>query len=171
MSSYFKTHGGHCTRCDEPFGDNATAYMVLEHVVWAVGISGIAFTQRETVPVCDACVTEKELANATEDATCAGCGQRMKLSQYGRRMKLRYRQATCSNRCEQRERRKRDRLSLWSICAICKTTFRPKRRGDAKFCSSACRQRAYRSRSVSAAFSRSRLKEVTRVHVRRVHAH
>ena len=136
---YFK-HSGHCTRCDEPFGGNATAYMVREHVAWRVYEDRLAFTSPQTVSVCDACITEQELANATLDATCPGCGQRMKLNEH-------WRKATCSNRCEQRERRKKRYRAqkARNICTICLETFQPKR-GDAKFCSNACRQRAYRSR-------------------------
>ena len=33
-----------------------------------------------------------------------------------------------------------------SLCAVCGREFKPKRRGDAKTCSSACRQRLYRER-------------------------
>jgi hypothetical protein len=62
---YFK-HSGHCTRCDEPFGGNATAYMVREHVAWTVLSDRIALTHPQTVPVCDACVTARELANANQ---------------------------------------------------------------------------------------------------------
>jgi hypothetical protein len=138
MTVYFK-NAGHCTRCDEPFGGNATAYMVREDVAWTVLDGYTALTQQETVPVCDACVTAQELAKATIDATCVGCGQRMRLN-------IHWRKATCSNRCEQRERRKRYRAQVRNLCTICFKTFQPKR-GDAKFCSSACRQRAYRRRA------------------------
>jgi len=57
---YFK-QAGHCTRCREPFGHNATAYMVREKVAWRV-LSYVAFTQWETAPVCDACVCVSEHA-------------------------------------------------------------------------------------------------------------
>ena len=58
-----------------PFGDNATAYMVRELVVWTMW-GDFPCTQHETVPVCDACATVREAAEATVDATCKGCGHR-----------------------------------------------------------------------------------------------
>src|SRR6516165_9586712 len=89
---YFK-QAGHCTRCREPFGHNATAYMVREKVAWRV-LSYVAFTQWETAPVCDACVCVSEHAVLAHDTTCAGCGQRMRVGVIG------YTVATvCSNRC------------------------------------------------------------------------
>jgi hypothetical protein len=144
MRDFFVKNAGHCTRCGDPFGGNATAYMVREKVAWSFlgnddnGNPTSALTQTETVAVCDACVTAAELANATEDATCKGCGQRMKLNQY-------WRKSACSNRCEQRERRARRLAHRRRYCATCKMAFTPKR-ADARFCSNACRQRAYRTR-------------------------
>jgi hypothetical protein len=144
MGDFSIKNAGHCTRCGDPFGGNATAYMVREKVAWSFrGDDGndnptFAMTQRETVAVCDACVTATELANATEDATCKGCGQRMKLNPY-------WRKSTCSNRCEQRERRARRRAHRRQYCATCKMAFTGKR-ADARFCSNACRQEHYRMR-------------------------
>ena len=138
-SAYFK-NAGHCTRCETPFGGNATAYMVREYVVWSILNDDCALCQNETVAVCDACVTERELERATEDAICPGCGQRMKLNPA-------WPKTTCSNRCEQRDRRKRRRAlyALPAVCVVCKAEFWPER-ADAKFCSSAHRQKAYRRR-------------------------
>lgn len=137
--AYIK-NAGHCTRCGEPFGGNATAYMVTEYVVWSFLNEESGLCQHETVAVCDACVTEQELEKVTADAVCEGCGQRMKHHPY-------LPKSTCSNRCEQRARRKRRRAlnTLQAICTICKATFWPER-ADAKFCSSGCRQKAYRRR-------------------------
>jgi hypothetical protein len=160
---YFKK-SGYCTRCGEPFGGNATAYMVRELVVWAFrpmraeelysyrNAHGgdpddptVRLEQRETVPVCDACVTEAELADATIDATCGGCGQRMRLSQWPYPHWGVSRCRSCSDRCAQRARRRQRRAELRAVCAVCNETFSP-RRADARFCSDACRQKAYRQR-------------------------
>ena len=142
MTKHYFRQAGSCTRCEEAFGGNAAAYMVREKVVWTV-IGDMGLTQIETVPVCDACVTGPELENATDDAACAGCGQRLRLSAH-------WPKPVCSNRCEQRDRRKRRRARRPATrCSICEAFFVPKR-NDAKFCSNACRQRAYRQ-SASAA--------------------
>jgi hypothetical protein len=118
MGDYYIKLAGHCTRYGEPFGHNATAYMVRETVAWSfVGDYALALTQPETVAVCDACVTIKEQANATEDSTCKGCGQRMKLNPFLRR------RVVCSNRCEQRERRARCRGNKTRPCEVCGSKF------------------------------------------------
>jgi hypothetical protein len=149
-----KNHGpicfkksGHCTRCEAPFGGNATAYMVVEdNICW--GIDGnIAFTQREIVPVCDACVLPAEAAELTRDEICPGCKQRMRVGlrwRYGRHR----RGWVCSSRCRQRVRRVQRRLWRGAVCTGCGMMFNPKR-ADAKFCSPACRQNAYRKRAAA----------------------
>ncbi|OKO83156.1 hypothetical protein AC629_22920 [Bradyrhizobium sp. NAS80.1] len=82
-------------------------------------------------------MTPQEAAMATVDATCKGCGQRMRLNEaFGRKI------IACSDRCAQRERRQRHRQRSRAVC-ICGIRFVPKRR-DAKFCSAACKQKAYR---------------------------
>jgi hypothetical protein len=44
--SYYKL-AGHCTRCHEPFGGNATAFMVSESVIWQVlGTGGLPVCAR-----------------------------------------------------------------------------------------------------------------------------
>jgi hypothetical protein len=98
----------------------------------------VAFAQRETIPVCVACVTPHEEALATREITCAGCGQAMR---------SRFEVRTCSNRCYQRERRARRRARASPArCLVCGQSFQPKRRMNARYCSAACEQRAYRAR-------------------------
>jgi len=134
--AYFK-NAGHCTRCEEPFGGNATAYMVREYVVWSTIWGGqLNLCQYETIPVCDACLKPNEQERTTIDATCKGCEQRMRLSEL-------WPARVCSNRCAQRDRRKRRRMAARTRCSVCRTIFTQRRR-DAKFCSVACKQRAYR---------------------------
>src|SRR5207237_4355602 len=80
--AYFK-NAAHCTRCEEPFGGNATAYMVREYVVWSTIWGGqLNLCQYETIPVCDACLKPNEQERTTIDATCKGCEQRMRLSEF-----------------------------------------------------------------------------------------
>ena len=94
---FFK-RAGHCTRCKQPFGGNrATAYMVRETVAWCVYVGGLALTQEEMCPVCDACVTPSEEAKATHESVCKGCGQAMRSADTVR---------TCSNRCALRSVRR-----------------------------------------------------------------
>ena len=141
MTFYFR-RAGHCTRCEQIFGGNrTTAYMVRETVAWRVHLAeGFALTQREIAPVCDACLTPSEAAKATRESFCEGCGQAMRSA---------FALKTCSKRCAQRERRARRRRSrLKQPCLLCGVSFTPAR-GDAKFCSSACKQRSYRQRSAS----------------------
>jgi hypothetical protein len=155
-------NAGHCTRCEQPFGGNATAWMVLERVYWwfyhhdADGNPTHAFWERTTVPVCDACLTEREMEEATEQATCLGCGQRMRFATNRTIYMNRYSKplTVCSNRCAQRERRKRMRHHHSVVCSVCKAAFVSKR-ADAKFCCNACRQRDYRVRARSVLESQS----------------
>jgi hypothetical protein len=136
--TYFK-NAGHCTRCGEPFITDTSVYMVREEVAWAV-YGDTAFTQQETVPVCAGCATVKEQAHAVVSLECQGCRQRMLAYDSFQRIVI------CSDRCAQRLRRKLRRENREpQTCSICKLSFQPKR-SDARFCSNACRQWAYRLR-------------------------
>jgi hypothetical protein len=88
-------------------------------------------------PVCDSCVSPKEQDAAKKQAPCLGCGQRMMLPGHGK--------AICSNRCAQRARRAARRASVRAHCANCGVMFTPSR-SDARHCSNACRQAAYRAK-------------------------
>src|SRR6201990_1423335 len=137
LPSYFKL-AGRCTRCHGPFDGNTTAFMVSESVVWQVTGAG-GFTSPVPVPVCAACATDKEQADATLGLTCKGCGLAMRA-----RWHLLWRRhgLTCSDRCEQRCRRLRRREKK-RTCATCVLEFKTTRT-HAKCCSSACRQKKYR---------------------------
>jgi hypothetical protein len=146
----FFSNAGHCTRCGEPFGGNATAYMVRERVICEIYYDTVAVTQDGAFAVCDACVKPDEEAGATEPINCEGCGQRMRTSA----KVMLYRDylgwcdplRVCSDRCRQRVRRRRRKKLRPAIrCETCDTRFKPTRT-DAKFCSAACRQSAYRDR-------------------------
>jgi hypothetical protein len=135
---YFK-QAGRCTRCKEPFGGNrVTAFMVSETIAWTVLGGGgyqMALTQREIVPVCEACATVSEQAAAARSVNCKGCGMPMLTREY-------WRGVTCSSRCAQRWLRLRRREKR-RICQACGLQFKTART-DAKFCAGACRQKAHR---------------------------
>ena len=113
MGVLYVERAGHCTRCWTPFGDNPTAYMIWLRTAAEIFQNGFATHQDKYAPVCDACVTPKKQAEATRLAICKGCGQRMALTPNSFIK-------TCSNRCEQRNRRARKRAAAKATCA----TFR-----------------------------------------------
>ena len=132
---------GHCTRCEAPFVADAMIYMVRRQY-------GSGLFQWETIAVCERCLTETE--QALEHAalgTCGGCGHRMirVMRSRHRRTGRQWAVRACCDRCEQRIHRRNRRRIKQPICTACGKPFEPKR-SDASFCSSACRQRAYRQR-------------------------
>ncbi len=139
---------GHCTRCETPFaGNSPVAFMVWERIAWAtyLGDWNVALTQRECVPVCAACLTDDEQAKERRDATCGGCGLPMRFGTFEDHRRT----VSCSARCDQRVARKRKQARRLSRqCPQCSTPFRPAR-ADARFCSAACKQAAYRQRALA----------------------
>ena len=113
--------------------------MVRENVVWQVNeAAGYALTQWEIAPVCAACVTPAEEADATVERVCEGCGLTMR---------SRFRGRTCSARCAMRaSRARRRRFRPMNRCIVCGASFKPKR-SESVYCSSACKQRAYRRKT------------------------
>jgi hypothetical protein len=89
---------------------------------------------------------------AGETVVCLGCAQAM-----ARPPRARF--PTCSNGCAKRERRARHRRERRLICAGCRREFCPTRR-DAKFCSDACRFRAYRARLAARAAAAERARDL-----------
>ena len=79
---------------------------------------------------------------------CVGCGKMLRHI-YGHHFAETFCSVACEDvvyaRREQRHERKRRRLD-GIACASCGFVFKPKRRGNAVTCSSACRQRMYRQR-------------------------
>ncbi len=75
---------------------------------------------------------------------CPECGRWMYLNLYFHR-DLRPRREFCSARCYQRARRRQARGVVKKVCEVCGSTFHPARH-YARYCSGACRQRAYRER-------------------------
>ena len=111
---------------------------------------GLFLHDYRNVPVCEVCITDEELKRVSHDVTCKGCGRRLSLlrRRISRRASLngdqRQMRAECSDACFRRVLHKRHRLKD-HICTVCREEF-TSARNDAKFCSSACRQWAYRLR-------------------------
>jgi hypothetical protein len=145
---HYVVNDDHCTRCEQPFGGNrAVAHMVYDLV------ADDHYSQQELeefpylvrcqmIAVCDACVTDEERARLDADAICEGCDRPMRVNCFEWRQRHRY---ICASRCEARARRRQKRAATRARCSLstCNKSFTPKR-SDAKFCTNACRQRAYR---------------------------
>ena len=148
MTVYLE-RAGLCTRCHAPFGGNMPAIMVRQAVPYMWGLDGnepyVFMSADRWTPVCDACATPSEAAAATTQGDCAVCGQRMVAPPPRRRRRRRFVAPVCSSRCYQRQLRERHRSATQATCAACGLAFVAKR-ADARFCSAACRQRAYRQR-------------------------
>ena len=136
---YFTKDAGRCTRCKAPFaGDWTSMFMVRDTVLHHVLGDVLAITQKETVPVCFACINPDETTGPGSQITCLGCGGSMVFHSYPYR-------SVCSDRCAQRARRKQKASTRRCTCAACGLSFKPPR-SDARFCSAACKQSAYRER-------------------------
>jgi hypothetical protein len=132
---------GRCLRCRAPFAPEQIVIMVHEHLIAEV-IGNACTHTTEWVTICTVCATVAEQAAATRKCPCRGCAQPM-LSPTS----LKAHQLVCSNRCAQRVRRGQRRACRTMIhCSACGSAFRPKR-SDARFCSAACKQKAYRLRA------------------------
>ena len=128
----------HCTRCEEPFAFGVPAFVVSERLICEVLPNGVGIWKAERAPVCERCLTPKD-GPFPHEATCAGCGR-------GLRYRGRRPVSACSSHCAQRARRRfRKRLPLARHCTVCGESFQPTRT-DARYCSSPCRQAAYRRR-------------------------
>jgi hypothetical protein len=146
---------GRCTRCHHALHDSA--FMVRERVVAEIRYNaaghGFMLHDYRRVPVCEACVTDDELERVSHKVTCKGCGLRLSIPRQrvnkltslngGRRLV----RAECSNACFRRVLRKRRRMKGCSC--TCGVIFMSSSRRDAKFCSSACREAAYRTRGAT----------------------
>jgi hypothetical protein len=134
VTSYF-IKADHCTRCHEPLA--SSAYMVRNRVVVRMIGDDFHIYRKQKVPVCEACTAPAEAALCVNNKPCPGCGLGMKCDG-----NVRY----CSERCAKRLlRQRRQHWRPKKFCAVCKTSFKPKR-SDAEFCSGPCRQWAYRRR-------------------------
>jgi hypothetical protein len=78
-------------------------------------------------------------------AECGHCGREMVFIKETKYSTPYSRRAYCSDYCRENSKRAN---TAWVVCETCKTSFTPTRR-DAKTCSPACRQKAYRQRRAS----------------------
>jgi hypothetical protein len=135
---------GHCTRCERAL--TATAVMVQAALAdfWidnGDGTSSPFGYRTRWAAVCEGCASPAEAAEAALTTSCSGCGLPLATTRNrsGRIVTV------CSRACEQRIARKAKRLKK-PCCCVCKVRFTSARR-DARYCSSACRQWAYRLRT------------------------
>ena len=109
------------------------------------------FSETQVASACLKCWTDAEVTHNILPGECRGCGRKVIANKSRRKMEVFY----CSNRCRnvvygnrhrQRKRMRKVQKPLpLSACAVCGQNFAPKRK-DAKTCSPACRQKAYRKR-------------------------
>ena len=111
----------------------------VPHAIYGHGEESFAVTYTDRVPVCAACFTEPHNADNWKWSDCPGCGREM-YAYNGRETTT-----TCSTRCHQRVHRKQRREAKTTFCEMCNIEIKA-RRQDTRFCSSACRQWAYRQR-------------------------
>jgi hypothetical protein len=134
---YIEERGVFCTGCRHAFEDGDVVYR-----------------KRGTPRSCRGCVSKWHpswLEGAEEPVPCAGgCGVLVSCWRTWSYVREEWTRAvsTCSDHCAKQARNARRRKSKPTTCAGCGETFVPKR-SDAKFCSAACKQRAYRQRSGS----------------------
>ncbi len=130
-----------CDRCDRSFEDGDVAHVKRYGVDSPWGGSSWKLTA-----TCEECVSSWHpswLENRKEPIPCAGdCGLLIShWSHYSERPPR-----ACSYRCRQRANLEQRRVQPRSRkCETCAEEFTPKR-ADARYCSSACRQDAYRKR-------------------------
>ena len=110
----------------------------------------------EVVSVCGLCFKRASADETTRMErylrNCDGCGKPMRTPLDGR-----FRWCVCSSRCYQRAHRKMRRWFM--TCEACKKPFKPART-DARYCSSACRQRTYRQKKRGRPAARSPTSEL-----------
>ena len=120
----------HCANCLLPLA--VTVFMVRNTDFRAL-----------VVPTCEECAPEKDKASLAQHGVvtnCPGCGIQVTHD-------WRWLRRCCSESCARRLRRKRAQESRQQRpCTVCQAMFRP-RRSDAEYCSSPCRQWAYRRRT------------------------
>jgi hypothetical protein len=124
-----------------------------ERVTWGQRYSDGA---AHACPLCDACANAPRIIQGQKfynakrgngyelcpTDPCENCGRPVQQAYVRSRRSRVY----CCVACRYRlDLRRRHVLSRERICVTCGDTFKP-RRGDAKTCSAACRQRAYRQR-------------------------
>ena len=150
-----RNHADQCAYCGRAIAENEPVGLV--HVAFD-GFIGVAHIYA-AVGFC--CYTEGMNNPRTRyparrqyaaKRSCANCGRDV----WDARLALPKR-AFCCTRCRDTfyrqltlQKRESEKNSLFITCNTCGGAIRDKRRGDARFCSPACRQRAYRQRKQGA---------------------
>jgi hypothetical protein len=134
----------HCGDCGREFdpGEPVTLTKIR------CGYNGLGMFIAPQAPVCDACAPSRPWS---ESGPCEGCGRSVTVH----RGLWADRHFHCSTKCQfasQARRRKetRARSRGGMTCEVCAEPFEPAR-SDARYCSSACRQDAYRKRKIAGA--------------------
>jgi hypothetical protein len=120
-----------CNQCEQPFAEGDVVYRRK------------AYPEMVMQSYCCDCKYPPSLARAANPRFCeGGCGVLVS-GWYGARGPLAPR--VCSVRCSRLARNARRRRSTIATCCTCGKQFQ-QRRSDARYCSNACRQGAYRRR-------------------------
>ena len=132
-----------CALCGQPLAPDAPVWMESCYIGPSM-FTGIPRSWQ--APVCEACAPrDRHSRRWVAPAPCAGCQRPV---YYPRSYRWRLR-AHCSERCRLdawNQRRRAERAAERRFrCATCGATFTPPR-ADGRYCSPACRQRAYRQR-------------------------
>jgi hypothetical protein len=135
----------HCARCTSPVGPGEPVWRRQAYLGPGM-LGGHRFGLR---PHCAACRGND--AWYWEPRRCECCGREVNYRIDGRR----HRRTFCCERCAtiilvaeanaKARRRRAEKRGATSTCPACGETFEPGR-ADAKFCSAACKQKAYRRR-------------------------
>jgi hypothetical protein len=148
----FKADARVCHHCRNPFAAHQTRYPIMTDVENI----GIGWTLASVCMACSKVASDDEIGPQERcQRDCRGCGAPMLTPLYGP-----YAKEVCSNRCYQRDYRKRRRgrnsVVAWKArrpnndCAVCKKPLdqwgQQHKRKDSVYCSPKCRQWAYRRR-------------------------
>ena len=139
----------YCADCGKEFAATEAVF-ILSHKIKS-DFCGLPVTVSQNLPVCEDCLSADQRKawkrpgefgrRIVPYGKCRAC--RRPLMAYAEPF---WRGEHCSNACAQIARRRQQREPPPSVtCSVCSKQFQPTR-SDAQFCSSACRQWAYRRR-------------------------
>lgn len=137
-----------CRRCRRVLADDETAYIWLlwPHGYWMRSDVHVACEDCATLPVNVYRDLVPRLSGFDAPGPCEGCGRTVRLYRPGRGEAA---ARACSKEClkvhHRAVRREAASKPQKRPCAVCEKPFTPPR-SDGQYCSSACRQRAYRQR-------------------------
>jgi hypothetical protein len=142
---------GVCCRCGDEIADGAPVWMVPCKLI--TPYCTISLTESTKAAACWKCTNTLFATNraALRSGNCPACGRRVHHVLVGDQQRLvRF---LCSDRCQNRiygarfrARHPKPKKAVALVqCVVCQVNF-PALRADAKTCSPACRQKAYRER-------------------------